>query len=226
MTTPQSFVKSLRAYRSGPGVFNPWRDADLAYDTDPGAPAQRARHLEHYLSLRMPHARYILIAEAVGYQGGRFSGVAMTSERMLLGKARGINPEWALPAGVFRRTSRPDLKPDGFAEPTATIVWSTLLALGVAPTEFMLWNAFPFHPYKPGEGLLSNRTPTPAELEVGGGFARRLVKACPQARVVAVGAKSESILAMVGIPTLGAVRHPANGGATAFRSQVRALVAG
>jgi hypothetical protein len=81
----RELIASLQAYESLPGVFNPWRDIDPNYDLTPAAPKIRSQHLERYLQYRVPHARFILLAEAVGYQGGRFSGIAMTSERILLG---------------------------------------------------------------------------------------------------------------------------------------------
>ena len=46
-----------------------------------------------------------------------------------------------------------------WSEPSATTVWGTLRELGVAEVT-LLWNAFPWHPHKPGN-LQSNRTPSP-----------------------------------------------------------------
>jgi hypothetical protein len=54
--------------------------------------------------------------------------------------------------------------PHGFSEPTATIIWSTPLRLGMAADHFVLWNAFPWHSFDARRGMLSNRTPTNAEL--------------------------------------------------------------
>ena len=47
------------------------------------------------------------------------------------------------------RTSKPKKYPDGFSESTATIVWSTLLKLGLRPEQFVLWNAFSWHSFDP-----------------------------------------------------------------------------
>jgi hypothetical protein len=66
-----------------------------------------------------------------------------------------------------RRTSKPEKIPHGFSEPTATIIWSTLLRLGMAADHFVLWNAFPWHSFDALSGMLSNRTPTNAELAAG-----------------------------------------------------------
>ena len=76
---------------------------------------------------------------------------------------RRMDPSDVLPGLKPRRTSKPDLIEYGFSEPTATIVWGTLLSLGMGACEFVLWNAFPWHPFDERQGLLSNRRPTGKE---------------------------------------------------------------
>src|SRR4029077_13344541 len=66
-----------------------------------------------------------------------------------------------------RRTSKPAKCPDGFSEPTATIVWSTLLERGLQPERFVLWNAFPWHSFDSRRGILSNRMPNESERSAG-----------------------------------------------------------
>jgi len=58
-------------------IFNPWKDVDPENDIGSAAPAIRTAHLRHYLTSRIDSARYLIIGEAIGYQGGHFSGVAM-----------------------------------------------------------------------------------------------------------------------------------------------------
>ena len=110
------------------------------------------------------------------------------------------------------------MKPDGFTEPTATIVWGAMAALGVDPRDVILWNAFPWHPYKPDKGFLSNRTPCDNEVMLGQPVLRALMAYASGARILAVGQKSAALLAAMGI-TAPALRHPANGGAGQFREQ-------
>ena len=43
-----------------------------------------------YLLPRVGRAKVFVVAEAVGYQGGRFTGIAITCERMLLDKHKTI----------------------------------------------------------------------------------------------------------------------------------------
>ena len=84
----------------------------------------------------------------------------------------------------------------------------------------ILWNTVPTHPHRPGEPL-SNRRPTSAEVAAGAEFAQRLIALVRPATVVAVGRIAESVLG----PAATYVRHPANGGATAFAVGMRAILA-
>jgi hypothetical protein len=67
-------------------VFNPWWEIDEENDSGPGAPVIRREQLRAYLHQRLANATLAIIGEALGYRGGHFTGIAMTSERMLLGK--------------------------------------------------------------------------------------------------------------------------------------------
>lgn len=217
-----AFLKLLKDSPAGP-VFNPWHHRDPLHDASTRAPAIRREQLASYIDERRK-ATIILLAEALGYQGGHFTGIAMTSERLLLGHLRhkGLGPEMVFEAAP-RRTSREDVRPDGFTEPTATIVWGAMRELGVDPRDVILWNAFPWHPYKPAAGLLSNRTPTDDEVMLGRPVLAALTAWASGARVLAVGQKSAALLANMGI-TAPALRHPANGGAGQFREQFARVV--
>ena len=102
----ENFMQALKEYRS-PLVFNPWRDYDPKCDISSDAPVIRAANLTRYLQLRQK-AHYLFIAEGLGYQGGHFSGMAMTSERILLGLHPDIKPEAVLGEWDYRRTSNPE----------------------------------------------------------------------------------------------------------------------
>ena len=75
-----TFMKHLHTYHA-PRVFNPWWEYEPGLDIGPSAPEIRYHNLQRYLELRL-NAHYLFIAEGLGYQGGRFSGMAMTSERI------------------------------------------------------------------------------------------------------------------------------------------------
>lgn len=219
------FLAQLQRFPQRQGVFNPWHDVDPEHDASAQAPEHRAHNLHRYLSERLKSAKLLLIAEAPGYQGCHFTGLAMTSERILLGyqAKRGV-----LPADVFHgdfvRSTRPDgrFKAIGANEPTATIVWSLLKAAKVDPREVVLWNAFAFHPM--GKGLLTNRKPTKEELKAGRPLLEAFLDLFPAARPVAVGGVSQGALAQMGVPVAAEVRHPSYGGATAFRAGLTKLL--
>lgn len=224
--TVQKFISLLRSRAPGEkGIFNPWRDYDREHETAPSGPEIRARQLAHYLEARAGKAKFLLVAEALGYQGGHFTGIAMTSERILLGHCadKGIRPRDVLPGLEPVRTSRPELRPDGFSEPTATIVWSRLLESGLRGTDFVLWNAVPWHPYNPAKGFLSNRKPSSAEEACGMKILKSMLELFPGAKIIALGNVSHGCLEALN-QTCGKVRHPAQGGASLFRSQIAVLL--
>ena len=213
------FFELLRRSPRGDGIFNPWWENDTEYDLDTSAPDTRRRNLRHYILERKDVARHLLLAEAMGYQGGHFTGIPMTSERILLGglKERGLLPAHVVATIRPERTSRPDLKPRGFTEPTATIVWTEILRAG-DPADFILWNAFPWHPYDPRRGPLSNRTPTVAEIREGAGILRARIDMARVETSATLGKKARRLTDEMGIGTCN-LRHPASGGASRFRRQ-------
>lgn len=222
-----AFVESLQAFPRLSAVFNPWRDVDPEHDIGTQSPETRAEHLVRYLSERAGRARLVLCAEALGYQGGHFSGIAMTSERILLGHLakKGITAADVI-AGGGRRTSQVTTKTPalGANEPTATIVWGALKKAGLDTRDVVLWNAFAPHPMQAPDAWLTNRKPTPQELKLGRPLLERFFEMFPGARTVAIGRVSEEILGDMGVQVAAQVRHPANGGANAFREGVSSLL--
>jgi len=219
-----AFINALKK-KPTEALFNPWFESDPLHDARPDAPSVRKQQLQNYLTERLESARYLFIAEALGYQGGHFSGIAMTSERILLGHQNekyGIRPDHVIKKNSVYRTSSEKVNSLGMSEPTATIMWGAIVELGINPHETVLWNAVPWHPYNPDKGLMSNRTPTQLEMEVGYKHLRHFLQIFPGRKVIAVGRKCEESLNNLGIEHL-AVRHPANGGAPKFREQLREI---
>jgi len=218
------FIGLLRKSPSG-AVFNPWWDVDKQNDVGRNAPAIRRRQLAAYLRKRLGKGTLAVIGEALGYRGGHFTGIPMTSERILLGKKpdNGIKPEHVFSSIKPRRTSKPEKCPDGFSEPTATIVWSTLLRLGLRPEEFVLWNAFPWHSFDPRCGLLSNRMPNKSERAAGLSALKAFLKLFPRNHLVALGKIAAAQLEELNV-NARCIRHPASGGAKLFRLQIEEIV--
>jgi uracil-DNA glycosylase len=100
-------------------------------------------------------------------------------------------------------TSERQLTGTGPGEATATIVHQVLAELAIED-HVLLWNVVPTHPGT----ATTNRRPTRAEVDASASFLRALAAG---RRVVAVGRLAERAL---GAPY---VRHPAHGGARAFR---------
>ncbi len=217
-----SIERLLSLLKSSPpgAVFNPWWQVDAENDIAPQAAAIRREQLRAYLSERIGKAQLALIGEALGYRGGHFTGIAMTSERILLGANSEVAPNDVFSGIKPRRTSRPETAPRGFSEPTASIVWSMLLRRGMRGDQFVLWNVFPWHSFAPRVGMLSNRTPTDVEVGAGLPVLEAFLDLFAGARVVAVGRLAASQL-----PAAASVRHPASGGSALFRRQIASLLA-
>lgn len=238
----ERFIRLLKKSSAG-AVFNPWWEVDEQNDVGRNAPAIRRKQLSAYLQERLGNAKLAIIGEALGYRGGHFTGIPMTSERILLdkqmdivaalskhgdrqGHARpgGERPPLQIVAGIRpRRTSKPEKCPDGFSEPTATIVWGALLRLGLKPDQFVLWNAFPWHSFDPRRGPLSNRTPNKGERAAGLPLLNAFLGLFPCEQVVALGKVAAAQLEQLGVNAY-CVRHPASGGAKLFREQIRKRV--
>jgi hypothetical protein len=223
MKSIERFIRLLKQSPSGP-IFNPWWQVDKQNDVGRNAPAIRRKQLAAYLRRRSGKVKLVVIGEALGYQGGHFSGIPMTSERILLGRKRddGIEPEKVFSSIKPRRTSKPEKCLDGFSEPTATIVWSRLLRLGLKPDEFVLWNAFPWHPFNPRHGILSNRMPNKSERTAGLPVLKAFLGCFTCDQVVALGKIAAAQLQQLGVNSRY-VRHP-SGGAKLFRQQIAELL--
>ena len=208
--TTARFFRLLKA-ECGPGVFNPWTQRDEDNDGVCNGPAARRERLRAHLCVQPDH---LLIGEAAGYQGCHVTGIAFTSERLIMA---GAVPRIAAPG------ERLSTRHIAWSEPSATTVWKTLYALNIEQ-DTILWNAFPWHPHEPGN-LQSNRTPTRLERQLGLVVLDALLSAAPKATVFAVGRHAESMLDELGRKAIP-LRHPSMGGAILFRRGLqRALMA-
>ncbi len=218
MPSIQTIIKNLRQYKSA-NVFNPWNDFDEENDADQTAPKHRCDNLSAYLDQRLKSARWLFIAEAAGFRGAKFSGIAMTCERQLASEniphPRTSNPELQL--------SRTDQQL-GVLEPTAMIVKRALLKSSTDPRHVVLWNTFAWHPHQSGNAL-TNRTPKPNEVSAGLSILKQAIELFPKTRLIAIGKTSQRTLCETLNLNVPAVRHPANGGAVDFTNNVCKLLA-
>ena len=150
----------------------------------------------------------LLVGEAVSYRGGRLTGIAFVSETVMLAGVETNNGRvLGADQGYRKATDGPKLS----TEASATMVWGTIRSIRPLP---MLWNAFPFHPFHPGNPL-SNRVPTSSELALGGELLARLLRLFDFRTIVAIGNQSSLCLTRLGVGH-AKVRHPSMGGKNLF----------
>jgi uracil-DNA glycosylase len=191
-------------------VFDPWNSISVG-DIAINAVEDRRDRLRRHLAA--PNPLLLCVGEAPGYQGARVSGAAFTSEALLL---EGSVPRIAALSARITDRKLP------WREPSATIVWGALHLAGLAE-HTILWNAFPWHPHRPGD-VLSNRKPSVQEVALGATILRELIEALPNVKVLAIGQVAGGTLRKLGIEA-ETIRHPANGGATQFREGLKRIAA-
>ncbi len=155
----------------------------------------------------------VLIGEAPGYQGTRWTGVPFASEATLVSERSTDKYKLYGPHNNYKllRQSTPQ------KEPTSTIMWRTLDTLTVPP---LLWAAFPHHPYQSGKAE-SNRPPNTKELTYGASVIKALLQEFPSVSdIIALGNVAETLLQKEGF-SVTKVRHPSHGGATLFAQQLK-----
>ena len=202
-----SFIRRISG-ESPPSLFNPWRQSDPELDLANG-PALRRGNLRQYL-LAHEGAEAILVGEAAGWAGCRFTGIPFTGENLIQGPGC---LEWAQDRPMKRssRAAHP------YKERSATIVWGEI----AGDPRLVLWNAVPWHPFKPGEAL-TNRKPKRSDEKAGEQILRRFIDLFPGAIVHAIGRVSQQTLANLGFDA-GYIRHPSMGGQKQFCSGIRSL---
>ncbi len=187
-------------------LFNPYHDEDPRFDV-PGAPAIRRANLGRYLDALTAPA-FVLVAEAPGPHGMRFTGVPLTSEAQLTDPA-------------FPLHGQPTSLGAPLREYSAGIVHRTL---GADWARVFIWNTVPFHPHPPGKprGI---RAPTRTEVARFTPLLAGVLAVLAPARVLAVGRVAERALAHIGV-TATYLRHPSQGGARLFAEGLRAVLDG
>jgi uracil-DNA glycosylase len=199
------FERHLFRVASSPmtGVFNPYNSVEPTMDL-PNADKIRRKNLRRYVDCFNRSPKYLLVGEAPGWRGCRFSGVPFTSEEQLTN-------------GSLPFTGRQSSKAaQVYVENSANYVWEFLTVLH---PEVFLWNAVPLHPHQPGH-FDENRKPTTRERMRFEPLTDELIGILNPREVVAIGRVAERALQKYN-PTY--VRHPSFGGAPEFRSALASL---
>lgn len=200
----KNFINKLSKTKTSKNAFNMYADPVPANET------RRNNLLLYFLQMAERKPETMLVGEAPGYQGCRWTGVSFCSEHIIL---NGI-PEIEM-FGRKRGYKKTNENEKVWKEPSATIVWGALKAVKNLP---LIWASYPFHPHLPNKSL-TNRAPTSQELKIGESFIKDLVDIFQIKNIIAVGNKAEVTLKNLGFNT-PKIRHPAHGGKNLFAQGV------
>lgn len=173
-------------------------------------------NLKIYLSeMKKLNPKILCIGEAAGYNGCRLTGIAFTSEYLMMKENHCI---FGASKGYKTIHSNTKLQ----KEISATIVWEVLNDNQSYP---LLWNAVPFHPFK-NRNYKSNRTPDSLELQIGKFYIQELLNEFSNiCYIVAIGKKAEKSLIDMNLSIdIKEVRHPSNGGKNDFVSGLQNII--
>jgi hypothetical protein len=201
-TRVREFVASLAARPHRRDSYNPYREPQLA------------RNLEYYLQAVWRYPDYdglLLVGEALGYRGGRNTGIPFSSSRLYSEVGHPFLQALARKLALQADDS----------EVTANVVWRQLAPGRCLP---LFLNAFPFHPHKTGQPG-SNRRPRAGEVDEGAAYLGQLVDIFQPSRIAGVGREGQRIAARL-FPhrVVTYIRHPSYGGASEFRTGLEAAL--
>lgn len=183
-------------------IFNPWVEFDES-DTSSDAPKIRANNLKKYL-LNHKNATYVLIAESPS-TGARYSGIAMTSEKVINTNNLGYN-----------YSSAKSKNEKYIYELTAKKVWDEILS---NKENFVMWNAFAYNIHEKDGRWFEN--PTSEELEQNLDLLNSFLSLFENAKIITVGATAKNALQILNFRNFESIRHPSNDFKKEFPEQFR-----
>ena len=187
-------------------LFNQYRDCNPEVDI-PNAAAVRMANLRNYLHQACSSASVLVVGEAAGPWGARFSGVPFVGEKQLLDPSFPIRGERSSLFAPLRQTR---LNPP-FVSLSAKLFWEVLLPYR---DRIVVWDAVPFHTHKLGDAL-TVRNPSKKEVAQFGEMLRLVEAYVQPSRIVAVGRRAFEALEALGKSPVY-VRHPSMGGKARF----------
>lgn len=198
-----TFLHNLSSKR----LFNFYRD-EVPFLDRPNGAYIRWRNLCRYIYEFGTKPKILLVGEAPGARGCRFSGIPFTSEKLIT--------EAQIPVRGDQSSRRDSPQ----SEITATIFWKTLHPYVL---DFFVWNVVPFHPHRPDD-LLSNRPPTRNETSAFLDLLLAVINVLEPEIIVAVGKTAYRILNDILNIDCTLVRHPSYGGKRKFQDQMIAIM--
>jgi uracil-DNA glycosylase len=187
-------------FESNQTLFNQFNTVEPDLDINNGHLIRR-QNLKNYLNSISSKPEFIIIGEAPGHKGMRFTGVPFTNEEQLL---KGI----LLPF-EGRKTSLQKSPRSGLS---ANIFWETLR---MHHPRFIVWDCILFHPHDLNKSL-SNRRPKPEEIRKHSKILMKVLSLLDPITVIALGRKPEKMLDYLEYPNQY-IRHPAHGGINDFK---------
>lgn len=184
-------------------LFNQYKDNISGLDLPDGAKI-RKENLRNYLRGFDSPPQVLLIGEAAGPWGCRFSGIPFTSERQLV--------NGSLPfSGRQSSTHSPP-----YLETSSSIFWGLL---SEHYPDFFICNVVPYHPHKKGLPLTIRR-PNISEIKEFLEALGHIIAILNPHKVIAIGRVAEYALKNIGVKAIY-VRHPSQSGASLFRKQMK-----
>lgn len=193
-------------YEQGKPLFNLYAQVNEDFENADAAQL-RQQNLYNYLSSFPRIPTVLVIGEAPGWRGCRFSGVPFTSEAQL---ASSILPFSGVRTSLFAEPLR---------EISASCFWKELQKFH---PNFLAWNCMPFHPHQPDQPI-SNRSLSLQEMRVYQPILVHLIRLLEPECILAVGQKAALSLGDLSIPHIP-IRHPAHGGYRQFRQEIHAAL--
>lgn len=196
----EAFVELLSSYEvEGENIHNQYQN-----------PIVRNNLYQYLTYLQRHEVDVVFIGEAAGYLGCRITGIPFTDEVQLK------NEKNYFALGEWER----DSKCGNAVERSATYIWEALQRREEKLIPLM-WNAFPFHPYKEGNEE-SNRAPLAKEMKVGKLFVEQLKRIfnIDDENVYAIGRKAQEQL---GLSKEQYIRHPSYGGKIECQEKIMSI---
>lgn len=207
----ETYEKKVFPFVSSDVLFNQFSSMDREFDTK-DADTVRRKNLTSYLQSFEKKPEIVLVGEAAGYNGARFSGIPFTSEYQFVNDMLPFEGE---------RSSIESHDPH--RELSATIFWNALKSFH---EKFIVINGIPVHPHNI-YNKMSNRTPTLKEIKMFSPFVSRIIEVIDPIKVIAIGQKPvQSIERGSCKKDHVAVRHPSHGGSVDFSAAMQDIFFG
>jgi len=200
-------------FKSTDELFNQYIDKDPRVDLD-NAPEIRKENLDKYFRCfceKTEGPRILVVGEAAGPWGCRFSGVPFTGEKQLQEHVlpfKGSRSSKEVPLLKIRRISP-------YTSISAEIFWKVMKPYH---PKFIVWDCVPFHPHY-SNNILSVRNPKVKEILSCSELLKEIRDIFEPKLTLAVGRKAEFALKKIGV-SCDYIRHLSQGGSNEFKSKI------